>query len=89
MADNGRPKIARANRRLARAVGRPALPAVKQISHAQRNAEWISCVTRAGIVSVSLQAEVAAGGDRWSLITSDSDATELGTELWWVIYGKE
>ena len=80
MAYHGRPKLARAHRRLARAVGRPALPAAKQILHAQRNAEWISCLTRAGILSASQQAEGAAGGECWSLITSDSEATELGAE---------
>ena len=76
LPDHGRPKRARAHRRLARAVGQPPLPAGKQIPHAERKAAWNSWLMAKGFVSAC-----GAGGGDCGSASSKNAGTELGTEF--------
>ena len=70
LPDHGRPKRARAHRRLARAVGQPPLPAGKQIPQAERKAAWNA--------AFRFHAFQSAGDDCWSSIAESEGA---GTEF--------
>ena len=70
LPDHGRPKRARAHRRLARAVGQPPLPAGKQIPQAERKAAWNA--------AFRFHAFQSAGDDCWSSIAESKGA---GTEF--------
>ena len=89
LPDHGRPKHARAHRRLARAVGQPPLPARKQIPHAERKAasnSWLmarwNMIFPPALRSVGDETE----GEGTEI---QSEGSELGTEwpaCWYSVF---